>query len=907
MKPVGITSFQGPNIHSKQAVVRLAVELESLWSLPANELRRRIAERLPDTPNWQVLRVGLERLAAEAEEVSWAIAAAYLTRDLQNERFGEPLAIWSEDGRVAGSRDFLIAIVDPDIGEMAARFAYRITHHLYIDPENTTPSQQRQTLTLAEQSFRRRRQVRGYLNDTEILLAAARARGVPVCKLLRGWRYAMLGHGTRRVRVGQNASDLTSALASKISNDKQETWRVLHRIGLPVPKQRAVADEREIEAAVRDIGFPLVVKAATGSKGASVTANIQHLGEMAAAVTKARRHDSRILVEQHIDGTDYRLLIVNGRMVAAGRRRPGHVVGDGQKSVRELVEHENMRRFSRGGYAFLLVPLALDEEALALLARQGLASDSIPVRGREVALRSTGNISQGALPEDVTEEVHPDTVAKAVHAVRAIGLDIGGVDVLTTDIARPLAETGGVIVEINHFPGVGVHYATETPPRDVAGAIIDYLFPAPARGRIPLVAVTGTNGKTTTCRMLQRVFTEAGYCTGLTTTSGSYVNDERLLKGDYANAAGAHSVLQDPRVEAAVLETARGGILKKGLGWDSCDVAIVTNISEDHLGREGIDSLERMAEVKGMIVELARTAVVLNADDPLCRTMAARASAPVWWFTSQPKNKLLEEHLRAGGDAVVLEGAAEDERLVHYAGAQHRDIVRIADMPASLNGLARHNVENALAASAAALAVDLPLEHVVKALAGFTLSFDDSPGRLNIHDVGGARIVIDYPHTVDGISRMGRLLEQMPVGGRRLCVMAISTRQFPEAMDRLAEAAAPFFDCIIVAGSFRHGVERSVEDTAHLMGESLLKAGFAQEAILVEPDEHRAVDRALELIRPGDLLLLLVGRHHEAAWRKVQQLRLATTFAETDSVEPDPSERRDFGRDQPMQPEATVS
>ena len=341
-----------------------------------------------------------------------------------------------------------------------------------------------------------------------------------------------------------------------------------------------------------------------------------------------------------------------------------------------------------------------------------------------------------------------------------------------------------------------------------------------------------------------------------------------------------------------MLETARGGIIKQGLGWDTCNVAVVTNISEDHLGHDGIDSVEQLAQVKGTIVELARDGVVLNADDEHCRGMAERASAPVWWVSTEPPVPMIEEHLANGGNAVLLRGEGEDETIVHGCTEQSTLVLRVAELPCTLGGLVRHNVENALHTTAAALALGIPLETLRRALRCFKPSFEDSPGRLNIRDVGGARIVMDYAHNVDSIIRMGDIVATMPFDGRRIFFHTASVRHFAKDIESLAFAAAPYFDCFVVAESLRRGVERPRGEAANIYRDGLIKAGVAPEAIILEPDEHQAIDIALGLIRPSDLALILPGRHYREVWQKVQALQPGDAMQDGAPVSADRTSRQ---------------
>ncbi len=472
----------------------------------------------------------------------------------------------------------------------------------------------------------------------------------------------------------------------------------------------------------------------------------------------AREHSRSIIVETYLEGDDHRLLVVNGELVAATRRTPGHVVGDGVHTVAQLVELVNQDPRRGVGHEKVLTRLEIDAQALKMLERAGLTPASVPDAGQAVYLRSTANLSTGGTATDVTDVIHPDNREMAERAVRAIGLDVGGVDFLSTDITQSYRKIGGGICEVNAAPGFRMHVApSEGTPRDVAGPVIDMLFPTGTPSRVPIAAVTGTNGKTTTCRMLAHITKMAGYTPGLTTTDGVYIDGQRTVQGDMTGPVSARMVLADPQIDIAVLETARGGLLRAGMGVSEVNVGAVLNVQADHLGLKGIDTLEQLAEVKRVVVEVASDCAVLNADDPLVLRMSGHTEAKnICYVTINPQHALVREHIRAGGRACALEAGVNGQMITLYERGRHIPLVWTHLIPATLEGRAMHNVQNAMFAAAIAFSLDIKLDAIRQGLRTFDSTFFQAPGRMNVYDEHPFKVLFDYGHNAHAVARDGR-------------------------------------------------------------------------------------------------------------------------------------------------------
>jgi cyanophycin synthetase len=618
-----------------------------------------------------------------------------------------------------------------------------------------------------------------------------------------------------------------------------------------------VQSEGQAVRAAQRIGYPVVTKPYNGNHGRGISINLNSDDEVRHGFTVAREHARSIIVESYLQGDDHRLLVVNGELVAATRRTPGHVVGDGVHDITQLVAIVNEDPRRGVGHEKVLTRLEIDAQALKMLERAGLTPASVPEAGQVVYLRSTANLSTGGTATDVTDVIHPDNREMAVRAVRAIGLDVGGVDFLSTDITRSYREIGGGICEVNAAPGFRMHVApSEGTPRDVAGPVIDMLFPPGAPARVPIAAVTGTNGKTTTCRMLAHIAKMAGCTPGLTTTDGVYIDGQRTVQGDMTGPVSARMVLADPQIDLAVLETARGGLLRAGMGVTEVNVGAVLNVQADHLGLKGIDTLEQLAEVKRVIVEVATDCAVLNADDPLVLRMAGYTEAKsICYVTMNPSHALVREHIRAGGRACALEAGVNGQMITLYERGRHIPLLWTHLIPATLEGRATHNVQNAMFAAAIAFSLDLKLDAIRQGLRTFNSTFYQAPGRLNVFDEHPFKVLFDYGHNAHAVAAVADLAQRLDCAGRRIVVLAGPGDRRDEDLVAIAQA---------VAGRFDHYVcrrddalrGRAPDEVPRIIAAALRAAGVPDEAIAVIPDEQEAIDAALRMGRPGDLVLV---------------------------------------------------
>lgn len=880
MKVLESRTFVGPNPWAHFPVMQLVVDLGILEEWPSVRLdgfAERLVAALPSLrqhgcsygePGGFVRRLTegdgtwlghvLEHVAIELQNLAGATVTFGKTRGT-----GEP-----------GRYNVVYEYEETRCGEQAGKLGlWLILSLLPVELRAQIPA------ALVELSFReeledyiRLTQRRALGPSTMSLVRAAQERDIPWLRL-NDQSLVQLGHGKYQKRIQATVTSETRHIAVQIASDKEETNRILGDIGLPVPHQRLVRTPEEAVRAAHTLGYPVVVKPLDANHGRGVAINLSDDAAVRVGFAEAREHARTIIVETYLSGDDHRMLVVNGELIAVAKRVPGHVRGDGRHTIAKLVDLVNADPNRGIGHEKILTRIELDHQAERLMAQAGVTVDTVLEEGRVLYLRSTGNLSTGGTAIDVTDLVHPDNRDMAVRAVAAIGLDVAGVDFLTLDIARSYKDIGGGICEINAAPGFRMHVApTEGTPRDAAGPVMDMLFPPGTPSRIPIAAVTGTNGKTTTARMLAHIHKMAGRIVGLATTDGVYIDGRKQVEGDLTGPQAARMVLRDPTVDTAVLETARGGLLRAGMGYRKCNVGAVLNIAEDHLGLRGIDTLEQLAEVKRIVVEVAKDAAFLNADDPHCLSMADHTSAAtIWYVTMSPVHDLVRAHIQAGGCAVVLEAGINGHMITMYQAGAQIPLLWTHLIPATLEGKALHNVQNAMFAAGMAFAMGVRLDDVRTGLRTFDTSFFQAPGRLNIYDQHPFRVILDYGHNPAAVRAMVQLSDALDVHARRIVVLgAPGDRRDQDIVNTAAEAAGHFDHYICHRDDRARG--RGSDEVPTMLRDALLARGVAAEQIEVIPEEVAALDAALRQAEPGDLVLVF-GDQITRCWKQIIRFR----------------------------------
>jgi len=873
--------YRGGNVWSYDPAIHLVVDLGVLEDYPTDTLpdfTDNLVELLPRLENHTCSLGRKGGFIERMREGTWlGHVAEHVALQLQQEaghdqRRGKT--------RMAKDRPGVYNVVygytNEDVGLAAGRLAVRLVNHL-VQPEEDFDfrAELERFLTRAERL--------AFGPSTSAILEEAVSRDIPYIRLSSG-SLVQLGQGVHQQRIRATMTSKTSALAVDIAGDKDMTTRLLSSAGLPTPKQETVRTADGAAAAARRIGFPVVVKPLDGNHGRGVCLDLQSEEEVRESFVVAEGESRRgyVIVESFVTGRDYRCLIVGGRMQAIAERVPAHVVGDGTHTVRELVEITNADPRRGVGHEKVLTKIRVDEAAEQLVHEQGFSMDAAPPEGTMVKLALTGNMSTGGISIDRTFDAHPDNVEIAEEAARLIGLDVAGIDFICPDIAAPVRETGGAICEVNAAPGFRMHtHPTVGEPQFIAEPVVDLLFPPGTPSRVPIVAVTGTNGKTTTSRMIAHIMKGLGRKVGMTSTDGIVIDERLVVKADASGPKSARMVLQNPRVDFAVMEVARGGILREGLGYDRNNVAVVTNVAADHLGMRGIETIEQLADVKAVVVEAVPRDgfAVLNADDPLVRKMRRRCSGSVVWFSlAEPGSRVrdfIDEHCRRGGRAVVLEPTERGDMIVIRHGRRSMQLAWTHLLPATFGGTAMFNVANAMAAAGATFASGAGLHEIRQGLRTFTTSYYLSPGRMNQVNVHNVDVIVDYCHNAAGMEKLGDFIDryaEMKAGqaefGRisRIGVVATAGDRRPEDMQHLGAVAADFFDVIVVREDERlRGRERGFTAAQVAAGvRQRMEAGPVRcRQVEVVIDETEAVRNVMARANPGDIVVLSVDQHAE--------------------------------------------
>jgi cyanophycin synthetase len=878
LKIVNRRVYRGPNYWSYEPAINLTVELGVLEDWPTDRIEGftdRLLELLPGLASHHCSRGRPGGFVERLREGTWTGHVAEHVALALQKLTGADIGRGKTRGTgTVGQYYVIYGFADERVGLAAGELAVRIVNHLIeADPTFDFTSELERLIRMANRS--------AFGPSTQAIIDEAVSRDIPYLRL-DGQSLVQLGQGVHQRRIRATMTSGTSSLAVEVAGDKQLTTRLLGSAGLPVPKGGTCRSEDEAWEVARRVGLPVVLKPLDGNHGRGVMIDLRTEADVRAAfhVAVAQAKRGTVLVETFAPGKDYRFLVVDGKMVAIAERVPAHVVGDGESTVAQLVEEAN-RDPRRGiGHEKILTRITVNDAAVALVRSQGWEMDDVPPEGTVVQLARTANLSTGGISIDRTNEAHPDNIEIAEQAAQVVGLDVAGIDFVSTDISLPVREIGGVIIEVNAAPGFRMHtHPTIGEPQYVAKPVIDLLFPPGAPSRIPIIGITGTNGKTTTARMVAHILKTNGRKVGMTSSDGVVIDQRLVLRADAAGPKSARMVLQNPRVDCAVFEVARGGILREGLGYEHNDVAVVLNVAPDHLGTGGIKTVKQLAAVKRVVVEAVRRDgfAVLNADDPLVSRMARACSGEVLYFSLDPVNPLIERHCRRGGRAIVLEPRSDGEVMVVRHGARRLELTRADLLPATYRGLARMNIQNALAAAGAAYASGVPLNDIRQGLRTFQTSFELAPGRLNMAEVGGARVIMDYAHNAAGMRALGEFVDQLVANSdderkpRTLAVIGTAGDRRDEDLQELGKEAAQHFDVLFVREDERlRG--RAPGEAASLVAagaEKVRLEGAPCQAVHVIPSELDAVKAALSETQRGEIVVLCAD-NHAAVWDLVR-------------------------------------
>ncbi|WP_458527284.1 cyanophycin synthetase [Onishia taeanensis] len=690
--------------------------------------------------------------------------------------------------------------------------------------------------------------------STAAIIAAAERRGIPFLRLSDDSSFLQLGHGHRQRRIQATVTCQTDLIGYSIADDKQWTKQLLGDAGIPVPRGEVCATIDDALEVARRLGYPVAVKPLIGNHGRGVSTNVEDDQALRDAFDIAARRHSSVIVEQCITGEDHRLLVINSQLVAAARRRPAHVIGDGSATLKALIDRANADPRRGVGHENLLTRIEVDEQSQRMLGQQCLSLESVIAKDEIVYLKPTANLSTGGTATDVTDDVHPEVRYTAERIARLVGLDIIGIDLLAETLTRPLEVQSAAVVEVNAGPGFRMHLSpTHGQGRDVGQPVIDMLFPdGDSDARIPIVAITGTNGKTTTVRLLSHLLRQVGRKVGMACTGTIEIDSHVIMRGDYSGPLAAAVVLREPTIECAVLEVARGGIMRRGLGFDACDVGVLLNIESDHLGEHDLYTLDELARCKTVVIDAVRPGgtAVLNADDP--RVLAAQdwARGDSILFTLNPDSRAVRQHVHNQSVAFTVHQGS----LVMRQGRVEAEITPVAEIPITFESHARFNVANALAASAAAYALGLSLADIRLGLNTFYPTPGQNPGRTNLIQVDGLKVLIDYGHNVPALEALAELVSALPAE-RRIGVASAPGNRRDEDLVALGAGLAAMLDVVILCETAPRG--RAHGEVARLMRDGAASAPNACRAEVVMA-ESQAIERAFAEASDGDLLVLLI-------------------------------------------------
>ena len=737
--------------------------------------------------------------------------------------------------------------------EEVGRYAARASVRLFLGLAEGKPTDEiKAEVTDDIQRMREIREEVRFGPSTGSLVEEAESRGIPYIRL-NDQSLVQLGYGVHQKRIQATTTANTNMIAVDIAGNKHATKTLLGDMGVPVPKGYRIRHEEELEETLERVGFPVVIKPLDGNHGKGATVGVKSIEEARVAWEKAKEYSRWVIVEKQLVGADFRALVVNNRLIAVAKRVPAHVVGDGKQTIQELIDETNSDPRRGYGHENVLTEIDIDSQTMRCIRNAGYELESVLPKGEVLYLKTTANISTGGTAIDVTDEVHPENVFLFERIARIIGLDVAGVDIIAENVSEPLHESGGGIIEVNAAPGFRMHLApSEGIGRNVAEHVIDMLFPPGAESRIPIFSITGTNGKTTTTRLIAHILKGTGRTVGFTTTDGTYIQNQQIVRGDNTGPVSAQLVLKDPTVDVAVLETARGGIIRSGLGFDHCDIGVVLNVAADHLGMKDVNTLEDLARVKSVVPRAVSKSgfAVLNAEDPLVYKMKELVDGKVVCFSMDENNPTIKRRAERGRVSCVYENGY----VTILKGKWKVRVEKATNIPLTYGGRAEFMVQNVLAATLACFVHGVSIEDIRVGLTTFNAGTAQTPGRLNFTEVGHVTVLMDYAHNPSGFQGLTKFISRLP-NKYRTVVMNVPGDRRDEDIREMGEIAGNNFDRIVIrAGNYLRG--REAVDIAALIQEGIARSE-GEPQVRVIPESRDAIHHAIKNGRKGELVVTL--------------------------------------------------
>jgi len=865
MKIENIQVLRGPNIWSvkRKKLIQMRLNLQELEHQPTNKIPgfyERLKTLIPSLYDHRCSPGVPGGFYQRVEAGTWMghviehIALEIQTLAGMDTGFGR-----TRETKAVGVYNVVFTYIEEKVGIYAAEASVRIAEALIVGTDYD--------LEHDIQQMREIREATRLGPSTGSIVEEAIARDIPWIRLNRN-SLVQLGYGKNQVRFRATMTEKTSSIAVDIASDKEETKRMLLEQAIPVAKGTTISSTADVDRAIREVGFPLVFKPLDGNHGRGISINIRNREDAVAAYEFAAKISRRVIVERFVTGYDFRVLVIDNKMVAAALRDPANVKGDGVSTIQQLIDIENMDPRRGYGHEKVLTLITIDRDTLDLLEKLGYTLDTVPAKGEKVFVKSTANLSTGGTSVDVTDHVHPQNIFFCERISKIIGLDICGIDIMAQNLSEPLTDTGGVILEVNAAPGFRMHIApSEGLARNVAGHVIDMLYPYGKSARIPIIAVTGTNGKTTTTRLISHIIKNNGYRVGYTTSDGIYVGNTLMMKGDTTGPISTEFILKDPTVDFAVLETARGGILRSGLGFGFCDIGVITNIQEDHLGIADINTLDDLARVKAVIINSVKKIgwAVLNADNEYCVRIGKKAECNATYFSRNEHNPVIVAHCKAGGIACV----AENGYITILKGEWKIRVQRTALIPLTFGGTVPFMIENVLAATLATYLWGFRTEDIKLSLETFIPSAAQTPGRMNIFNFKDFRFMIDFAHNPDGYNGIKEFLKHID-SPYKIGLIAGTGDRRDEDIRENGRIAAEMFDHIMIRQE-NHTRGRTKAELVVLVVEGIKEVDPNKSYELIEGSNEESALYAISKAKPGTFIVSL-GDAIDGAIEIVQDL-----------------------------------